>query len=101
MYTIIASPEKFAEWFNLKYPNAYRQISTEDVKDMTDCGLIHHLGYYSRSQDTEIIKGILQYEKMREDRSQQQDKQNGPPLCKMCGEPLPVEPESENGRPKE
>jgi len=33
----IISPEKFAKWFNLKYPGAYRQVVTDDVNEMTGC----------------------------------------------------------------
>lgn len=98
---IITSPAKFADWFNDKYPGAYRQISTQDVKDMTDCGLIHLYEYYSRSIDGELIRRILLYERMREDRSQQQEKHSDLPKCKMCGEPLPAVQESKPGRPKE
>ena len=36
--------EMFSGWFNEKYPEAYRRISTEDVKDMTVSGLITGMG---------------------------------------------------------
>jgi hypothetical protein len=98
---IASSPKKFAEWFNEKYIGVYRQIATEDVKDMTDCGLIHHRGYYSGSQDGETIKAVLQYEKLREHRSAEQEKEKNPPPCKICGQPLPPNPEGKAGRHKE
>ena len=31
---VTSSPEKFAEWFNDKYPGVYRKVVTDDVKDM-------------------------------------------------------------------
>jgi deoxyribodipyrimidine photolyase-like uncharacterized protein len=35
---VTCNPEKFAEWFNEKYPGAYRHVVAQDVKDMMDCG---------------------------------------------------------------
>jgi hypothetical protein len=66
---ITSNPTKFAQWFNEKYTGAYRRINTSDVKDMTDCGLIHRHQYYSGSEDGETIRAVLQYEKLRENRS--------------------------------
>jgi hypothetical protein len=97
----ITSPEKFAEWFNKKYKGTHRQILTDDVKDMTVCGLVHRFGYYGESTDGETIRGILQYEQLRENRSLQQEKENKPPTCKICGQPLLANPQGTIGRPKE
>ena len=99
----INSPDKFAAWFNLKYPGAYRQITTGDVEDMTSCGLIHRYQYYSESQDGDKIRAILQYEQMREKRSAKQDTEYRleSPSCKMCSQPLPLEPKGRKGRPRE
>jgi hypothetical protein len=33
---VTSKPEKLAEWFNEKYPGAYRHIVTEDIKDLPD-----------------------------------------------------------------
>ncbi|MFC2068094.1 hypothetical protein ACFLTP_03675 [Chloroflexota bacterium] len=63
------SPKEFACWFNTKYPGTYRQITTEDVRDITICGLIGRYRYYILSQDGEIVRGILEYEQMRETQS--------------------------------
>ena len=74
----ITSPDKFAVWFDNKYQGAYRKMNTEDVRDMTTCGLIGRYRYYSLSQDGETVRGILEYEHMREKRSAQptpEDKQ--------------------------
>ena len=99
----ITSPEKFARWFNDKYQGAYRKIDDEDVRDLTTCGLIGRYRYYSLSRDGETIRGILEYEHMREKRSAQptlEDKQE-PPKCKRCEQPLHPEPERKRGRPRE
>jgi len=32
---VTSNPEKGAEWFNEKYPSAYRHIVIEDIKDLT------------------------------------------------------------------
>ncbi|MFC1938452.1 hypothetical protein ACFLWH_02210, partial [Chloroflexota bacterium] len=56
------NPKAFADWFNLKYPGAYRSITTNDIADMTTCGLIGRYRYYSPSQDGETIRAVLQYE---------------------------------------
>ena len=99
----IISPEQFAVWFNDKYQGAYRKISADDARDMTACGLIGRHRYYSLSQDGEMVRGILEYEQMREKRSARptlEGKQE-PPKCKRCAQPLPLEPEIKRGRPKE
>jgi len=44
----ILSPDKFAEWFNNVVPGAYRSITAQDIRDMTECGLVAHYGYYIR-----------------------------------------------------
>ena len=99
----ITSLDKFAAWFNMKYPGAYRRITTRDVEDMTSCGLIRRYRYYSESQDGETIRAVLQYEQMREKRSAKQDTKDRleSPSCKMCGGPLPSDPEGKRGRPRE
>jgi len=58
----IISQEQFAGWFNEKYPGVHRRITTEDVIDMTVCGLIGRYRYYRLSQDGENVRGILAYE---------------------------------------
>ncbi len=86
----ITSPQKFAAWFNEKYPGAYRRITTKDVEDMTTCGLIGLYRYYSPPQDGETIRGILQYEQLREKRFEQDSIEDKfePSKCRMCGQPL-------------
>ncbi len=98
---VSSDPKHFAEWFNHKYPGAYRQITYEDVKDMTDCGLIYRHKCYSGSEDGETIRGVLQYEQLRENRSLLQDKEKKPPTCRRCRQPLPPNPEDNSGRHKE
>ncbi len=43
------SPDRFAKEFNEVVPGAYRRITTHDVLDMTNCGLIGHYSYYGES----------------------------------------------------
>lgn len=62
------SPEKFAALFNEKYSGAYRQITAQDVRAMTTCGLIGRYDVYFQD-DLELIRGLLQYEQLREKRS--------------------------------
>ena len=103
MESMTSNPNRFAAWFNERYIGAYRQITAEDVEEMTVCGLIGRFRYYSPPQDGETIRGILQYEQLREKRSEQESAEDKlePPKCKMCGRPLPIEPEDKGGRPKE
>ena len=72
---IITSPEKFAVLFNEKYPGTYRKITTQDVRDMTTCGLIGRYGFYLRV-DLETIRGILEYEQLQ--------RRNNYPLVVRC-----------------
>ncbi len=98
---LTSSPKEFADWFNEKYPGAYRRVAANDVKDMTDCGLIYHHKYYSGSEDGETVRGILQYEQLWENRLAKQDEEKKPPSCRRCGQPLPPNPESKAGRHRE
>ena len=103
MKSITSNPNRFAAWFNEKYPGAYRQITTEDVENMSVCGLIGGYRYYSPPQDGEPIRGILQYEQLREKRPAEEASEDNkePPSCKMCGQPLTPKHEGKSGRPKE
>ena len=97
------NPDKFAAWFNLVVPGAYRQITTQDIRDMTECKLLRcYGGYYSRT-DLETVRALLQYEQMREKRSAKvlREDKSEPACCKKCGQPLPSEPEGKKGRPRE
>ena len=96
------SPNKFAIWFNEKYPGGHRRITADDVRDMTECGLIGRHGFYLRAE-LGTIMGILQYEEMWAKRSAQESADDRPdlPSCKICGQPLPIEPRDKSGRPKE
>ena len=100
MLEIIANPGKFAARFNEKYPGAYRQVTAQDVRDMTTCHLIGRYECYLKD-DLEFIRGILQYEQMREKRSAQPtpEEKLEPTKCKKCKQPLPPEPEGKKGRP--
>jgi len=105
----ITSPEAFAEWFNEKILNACRKLTVDDVCLMTECKLISRYRFYGH-QDIETARGILQYEQMREKRSERLEERGGRdeakavtivPNCKRCGQPLPAPPPGKKGRPGE
>jgi hypothetical protein len=61
----VSSPEKFADWYNAKIPDACRKITADDVRLMIECHLIGGYRFYGR-QDLETVRGVLQYEHLRE-----------------------------------
>ena len=91
----VLSPDKFAEWFNEAVPGAYRKLTVQDIRDITECGLIMKYNYFSRD-DLEIVRAVLQYEQLRQER---ESKTNTVRTCKRCGQPLPTE--HGKGRPHE
>lgn len=95
------NPKAFAAWFNEKYPGVYRQITAQDVRGMTTCGLIGRYGFYLRD-DLETIRGILEYEQLRKNRPLPPTSEDKQELlkCKQCNQPLPVESEGKIGRPR-
>ncbi|MFC1982991.1 hypothetical protein ACFLV5_04345 [Chloroflexota bacterium] len=103
MNSMTSNSNRFATWFNITYPDAPRKITAEDVEDLKECELIHRYGFYSASQDGKTVMSILKYEQKRGKRSERKSNEDksGPLMCKMCGQPLPVEPEGKSGRPKE
>jgi hypothetical protein len=100
---ITNSPNKFSIWFNGKYLGISRRITPEDINNMTACGLIHRYGYYSESMDGETVRGVLQYEQLRQKRIQKQttEDKSEPQKCKRCGQPLPYQHEAKKGRRRE
>ena len=97
---MITNPAKFAEWFNTRVPGAYRKMTTQDIRDMTECGLIGRHRYFMLS-DLQTVIGILQYEQLRQKRLEKLLDSKQPRLCKLCGQPLPVQPEAKKGRPRD
>ena len=98
---LITNPQKFADLFNAKVPGAYRQISTDDVKDMTNCGLIGKYGYYMQL-DIETVRAILQYEQLRQNRQKRDEirDDDGVIHCRRCGVVL-ERTKVKRGRPNE
>ena len=98
----VLSPDKFAEWFNSVVPGAYRKIDTQDVRDMTECGLIGRYNYYGR-KDIETVRAILQYEQLRQNREKRNEIKDadGDIHCRRCGVLLTDEQNGKRGRPKE
>jgi len=99
---MFTNPDRFASWFNEAVPGAYRQITVEDVRDMANCGLIARYRYYL-SADIQTVRAILQYEHMRQKRIERSETKaiGYVPVCKNCGQPLPVTPPDKKGRHKE
>ncbi len=99
---LTSNAERFADLFNAKLPGAYRQITAQDIRDMTDCGLIRRYGYYIHS-DLITVMAVLQYEQILDKRMKKppEETKSEPPHCKICDRPLPVEPEGKKGRPRE
>jgi len=97
---LITCAEKFADTFNLKVPGAHRQVSADDIREMTACGLIARYGYFIQL-DIETTRAILQYEDLRRKRLTDtvQESKDGH-SCKLCGKPLRIEPEGKKGRPR-
>jgi len=98
----ITSPETFAEWFKSEVPGAYREVNFQDIRVMTDCGLIGRYGYYWR-QDLETVRAVLQYEQMREKGSRRDNAMvvNNIHTCMRCGQPLSVPLPEKKGRYRE
>jgi len=90
---LVLSPEKFAAIFNTTVPGAPRPVTAADVRELSTCGLIGRDGYYART-DLQMIREILQYEKLRADRLRTR-------YCKLCGRALPVERKNKVGRKRE
>ena len=104
MIQILTSPDKFAAVFTTTFPGAYRSVTSQDVRDMTECGLIGKYGEYYYRTDLERVRAILQYEQMREKRSARcikEEEPQLPPSCKMCGRLLITQSNGKKGRPRE
>jgi hypothetical protein len=98
----ITSPEKIVEWFRLEVLGAYRNLTSQDIQDMINCGLIGRYGFYIR-QDLETVSVVLQYDQLRQNRIQKFSKEDKaqPPKCKSCGQPLIYQHEAKKGRWRE
>ena len=98
----ILSPDKFAEWFSRVVPGAYRKITVQDVRDMTECRLIGRYGYYIR-HDLQTVRAILLYEQLRQNRERRNEIRDadGTIHCRRCGRLLTSEADGRRGRPNE
>jgi hypothetical protein len=96
------SPEKFAQWFNQVVPFALRDITSWDVKCLTELGVIGRFGYYGR-QDIETVRVVLEYERLRQNRQSREEIRvaDGAIHCRRCGVKLAPEPDGKRGRPYE
>jgi hypothetical protein len=59
MAQLTTRPDKFAAEANAKLPGAHRQITVDDVKDMTTCGLIGKFDCFL-DLDMETVRVVLQ-----------------------------------------
>jgi len=102
MQLTTSNPGKFADLFNSKVPGAYREVTAQDVRDLTQCGLIKRYGFYDTT-DLQTVIDILNYEQLRAKRTQKEEREASlePPRCKLCGQPLSSYLEGKKGRPKE
>ena len=103
MRRLIVRPEDFADLFNAKVPGAYRQVTADDIRLLTQFGLIGRYNFYDTTYDVHTVIGILNYEQLREKRTQKerQEATDEPAQCRLCGKPLPIQTESKKGRPRE
>ena len=69
-WAITADPVHFAAKFNSIVPGAYRHVTDDDIRWMMKCGLIGRCGFFDRS-DLQMVRGILQYELIRESGAEQ------------------------------
>jgi len=99
---MFTNPDRFASWFNSMVPGAYRQIAVDDVRDMTECGLIGKYRWYHHS-DLETVRAVLQYEQLRGKRIEKSETKvvGHVPTCKRCGQPLSAPSQDKKGRHKE
>jgi len=102
MTQLITSPSKFADFFNTKVIGAYRQITADDVRDMTTCGLIGKHGGWYLQLDLETVRAILQYEQLRENREKRDEIRDEERVlhCRRCGVVLD-RPDGKKGRRRE
>ena len=100
--TFRTSPARFAKEFNEVVPGAYRRITSDDVRDMHDCGLIGKY-YYFGQNDIETVRAILLCEELRQKRIEKPSPNSESDIrtCRLCGMILPNEPIGKYGRPKE
>ena len=98
----ILSPDRFTTWFNSVVPGAYRRVTAQDIRDMTECGLIGRYGCYGRA-DLETVRAILLYEQMRQNREKRDEIRDtdGAIHCRRCGALLTIKPDGKRGRPSE
>lgn len=98
---LITNPQKFADFFNAKVPGACRQVTVDDIRDVTTCGLIGKYREYIRL-DIETFRAVLQYEQLRQNRQKRDEirDSDGSIRCRSCGVVL-ARPGGRRGRPNE
>lgn len=101
MARTVTSPRQFADWFNRVVPGVYRQMTVDDVRDMTTSGLIGRYGYYIHL-DIETVRAVLRFEQLRQDRHKRDEikDDDGVVHCRRCGVAL-SKTDDKRGRPRE
>jgi hypothetical protein len=66
-WAVMSDPVKFASRFNAAVPGSHRAVTPDDIRALAHCGLIGRHGFFDRT-DMETVRGILQYEKVRNTR---------------------------------
>ena len=101
MTHLITNPEKFAAEVNARLLGAHRQITVDDVRDMTTCGLIGKYGFYGHLE-LEMVRCVLLYEQLQQNRQKKDEirDKNGSIHCRGCGVALD-KPGGKRGRPRE
>jgi hypothetical protein len=98
----IVRAEDFADLFNAKVTGAYRQVTADDIRLLTQFGLIGRYNFYDTTGDLQTIIGILNYEQLRENRQKKNEirDEDGVVHCRRCGVVLD-RPDGQRGRPRE
>lgn len=98
---LIVKPEDFVAWFNKAIPDAYRQVTSDDIRLLPECGLIGRYGYYIHL-DIETVRAVLQYEQLQQNRQKRDEirDEDGVIHCSRCGVAL-TKPKTKRGRPRE
>ena len=93
MKLLTNNPNKLASEFRQKVPDAYRKIDAEDIRYMTEYGLVGRYGFYLRD-DLKTVWGILKCEQRRQNREIRSEIKgtNGDIHCCLCDAILPVQP---------
>ena len=75
-WAVMSDPVKFASRYNAAVPGSHRAVTPDDIRVLAHCGLIGRHGFFDRT-DLETVRGILQYEKVRNIRFERSERVYG------------------------